>query len=361
MVGKKLKICRRTIAECAKRNRNPQISTLLKIANFIDFPLDEIENNVIQLSKSKFKPKLPLQLHNPEGVEIRAAFLCDGHLPSNPTQHPIYSAYEKELHRRLIDVAHKIFGTFPCKPRKGNKTPQTRLPAIVGRALELSGVPRGDKRLVNCYVPRDIMLGDKNVQIVYLKRVFDDEGDVCFDKHGKKAVRITRSTDITNKNLGFSLSKSEKWKIVRNKNIPINTLLLGEQLLLYKLGIDARIYYEGVYKSRKSKITAKWRIQIGQQDSLRRFAGIIGFNLKDKRRKLFDALKSYRVKEFPNNEAEKFAIKVLNPIYNFFFGNLGKELVKIGRSYDLAGYYLKTLTEKKVIKKIKRGKYVFFN
>ena len=71
------------------------------------------------------------------------------------------------------------------------------------------------------------------------------------------------------------------------------------------------------------------------------------------------------MKEFPNGEAEKFAIKVLNPIYKkrgyFFFGDLGKELVKISRGYDLAGYYLKILTEERIVKKVKRGKYVFLN
>jgi hypothetical protein len=33
------------------------------------------------------------------------------------------------------------------------------------------------------------------------------------------------------------------------------------------------------------------------------------------------------------------------------FGDLGKKLVKIGKSYDLASYYLKVLTEKRLLKK----------
>jgi hypothetical protein len=33
------------------------------------------------------------------------------------------------------------------------------------------------------------------------------------------------------------------------------------------------------------------------------------------------------------------------------FGDLGKRLVKIGKSYDLASYYLKVLTEKRLLKK----------
>jgi hypothetical protein len=141
--------------------------------------------------------------------------------------------------------------------------------------------------------------------------------------------------------------------------------LFGEQLLLHELGIDARMYLEGVYKSQRGRVTVKWRLQIAQQDSLRRFAEIINFNLKNKRKKLFNVLKSYKVNEFPNGEAEKFAIEVLGPIYKkkgcFSFGDLGKKLGKIGKTYDLAGYYLKVLTEKKIIKKISRGKYVFLN
>lgn len=40
-------------------------------------------------------------------------------------------------------------------------------------------------------------------------------------------------------------------------------------------------------------------------------------------------------------------------------GDLGKELLRIGKSYDLAGRYLGNLTKKGIIKKIKHGYYVF--
>lgn len=366
-LGKKLKISRRTIAECWKLKRNPQIETLIKIANFINFPLSGIEKYIIQLPRSNlnFKPELPFALHNSDGAEIRAAFLSDGHIQNHPTKCPMYHAVEIKLHERLIKLCKNTFGDFHTQIKFDGKTHVTRFPALIGDALKLAGVPGGDKRLVKIFVPKDILLGSQKIRASYLRRVFDDEGDVCFDKFGKRAVRITRSIDITNKDFNSDSLKSQRWTFVNNSNIPINMLLLGEQLLLNKLGIDTRIYFEGVYKSRRNRITAKWRIQVGQQDSLKKFAEIIGFNLKNKRRKLSDALKSYKVKEFPNGEAEKFAIKVLSPIYNkkgyFFFGDLGKELVKIGRSYDLAGYYLRALIEKKVIQKVKRGKYVFLN
>ena len=366
-LGEKLKISRRTIAECWRLKRNPQISTLIKVANFIKFSLGEIEKHIIQFPKSSlnFRPKLPFKLHSPEGAEIRAAFLSDGHVEDNPIKCPRYFAVEPELHNRLIGFSKRVFGNFNAQTKFNSKSYVTQFPAPIGDALKLAGVPGKDKRLIKIFVPKDILLGSQKIQASYLRRVFDDEGDVCFDKYGKRAVRITRSTDITNKNLVFSSLKSERWTFVNNSNIPINMLLLGEQLLLYKLGIDARIYSEGVYRSRRKRITAKWRIQIGQQDSVRKFSKIINFNLKVKRRKLSEVLKSYKLHKFSHNEGKKFVAKILNQIYKkkgyFFYGDLSKKFLKIGKSYDLSGYYLRILTRKKLIKKLKRGQYVFTN
>ena len=362
-LSKKLGISRRTIAECSKCKTNPQISIILRIAKFLNFPLEEIEKNILEVSN--LKPKFPFNLHSPEGAEIRAAFLSDGHLPARPIKPPTYMAFEIELHKRLVRLCKRVFGDFDAQTKFSGKTHVTLFPAVIGTALELAGVPRKDKRLVKTFVPKDILLGQRRIQASYLRRVFDDEGDVCFDKHGKRAVRITRSTDITNQNLNTASLKSEKWTFIKKLNVPISHLLYGEQLLLCKLGIDARVYSEGLYKSLNNRITAKWRIQIGQQSSLRKFAELINFNLKEKQEKLSKMLKSYKREKFPNGEGEKFSIRVLKSIYSrkgyIMFGDLAKELIKTGRSYDLAGWYLKILIEKKVIQKIKRGKYVFIN
>lgn len=358
LLGKRLSVSRKTIAGCFKCKMSPQISTLLKIAKIINFPLSEIEKNIVEISN--LKPKFPFKLHNPEGAEIRAAFLSDGHIPNSPIKSPMYVACEEELHWRLIELCKKVFGEFIAKPGKGHRTLQTRFPAVIGTALELAGVPRGDKRLKVCFVPRDIMTGSKNIQAAYLRRAFDDEGDVCFSGN-KRAVRLTRSTAVTA--IEPSLPIGQKWTHIKNLNIPYNTLLFGEKLLLYKLGINAKMYREGVYRSLGGQITAKWRICIYQQDNLRKFAENINFNLKNKAEKLVRALDSYKVKEFPNGEGEKFVIKILEPIYNkngyVRFGDLGRELEKTGRTYDLAGRYLKILTAKNILKKVRYGVYVF--
>ena len=54
----------------------------------------------------------------------------------------------------------------------------------------------------------------------------------------------------------------------------------------------------------------------------------------------------------------KSAIKYYKEKGFFNYGDLGKELVKTGRSFDLAGRYLRKLREEGTIEKIKYGTYV---
>ncbi|MBU4501546.1 MAG: hypothetical protein KKA79_03065 [Nanoarchaeota archaeon] len=358
-LGRQLNIGRKTISSCSKGKTNPQIKTLKKIANYVSYPFEDINCKIRQIHR--LRPNLPFNLNNKEGAEIRAAFLSDGHVDKNPVKPAQYCALEKELHKKLIELCKNIFGRFECKTYFNSRSHITKFPAAIGSALELGGVPRGNKMLSNIHVPKDIVLGNKEIQVYYLRRVFDDEGDVCFDKSGKRAVRISRSVSL--KNIDFDIPP-ERW--VGGIKIPgyiKHNLILGEQILLINLGIDAKVYSEGVYKNKKGKITAKWRIQIGQQDSIRKFAESINFSLKRKREKLDKILESYQYRKLPNGQGKKEALdfikKVLKKKGFLKFSNLGMELMKSGRSYDLAGYYLKFFIDQKIIKKTQRGVYTY--
>lgn len=356
-LGRILNISRKTISHCSKGITNPQITVLKKIADYTTYPLKTINNKIIEVSG--LKPKLPFKFHNKEGAEIRAAFLSDGHVDKYYTKPSQYCAYEKELHERLITLCKNIFGEFKAKTYFNSGSNVTKFPAVFGKALELSGVSKGDKGQLNSYLPKDILLGNKEIQTAYLRRIFDDEGDVCFDKYGKRAVRLTRSTNIGNINIQIPY---EKWVRLELPNNIKHNLIFGEQILLSKLGIDARLYREGVYKSKHEKITAKWRIQIAQQDNLRKFAQLINFNLDKKRKRLNKIIHSYQFRKLPNGKGKEevleFIKKVLKKKDFFKFDDLGKELIRTGRSYDLAGRYLKLLLDERLIKKIKRGVYL---
>lgn len=356
-LGRQIGINRKVISSAVNNKCNLKIKTLIKIVNYVDYPLDNIDNKIKQIHG--LKPKLPFNLNTKDGAEIRAAFLSDGHVDKHQTKPAQYCALEKELHQKLIKLCKTVFGRFKCKTFFNNKSYTTKFPAAIGGALKLSGVPRGNKTLSNVHVPKDILLGCKEIQTSYLRRVFDDEGDICFEKNGKRAIRLTRSTSLKDSNMNIP---SGKWIKVDNQfqNVK-NNLILGEQILLLKLGIDARLYSEGVYKNKKGGITTKWRIQIGQQDQLRKFAELINFNLERKRKKLYKILKSYQYRQLPNGVGKEEALEFIKKIFKkkgfFRFNDLGKELMKNGRSYDLAGYYLNFFLNQEIIKKIKRGVY----
>ncbi len=234
-LGRKISLGRKTISGCSKQLRNPTIKTLKKVAEYLNYSLEEINNKIITVGKSSnFEPIFPFNLHTSEGAEIRAAFLSDGHVDKNPVKPLQYCAYEIELHERLIKICKETFGEFETKTFFGHKTYVTRFPAAISTALVLSGVPRGDKGKLNPYLPRDILLGDREMQAAYLRRAFDDEAHMRFDlKHKKRTIRLVRSTDITGK-VGEP-KISEQWIRIRNlpKNVKHN-LLEGENILLSK-------------------------------------------------------------------------------------------------------------------------------
>ncbi len=360
-LGKSLNKPRKIISNCSKLIHRPNVLLLKKLCDYIDFSRSEIERNILNIGKSHFKPNLPFKLHNESGVEIRAAFLSDGHVPKNPTSCPVYSASEMDLQERLIELCKIIFGEFNCEIKYGHKALETKFPAVIGTALELGGVPRGDKRIVNCYVPKDILTGEDKLKRIYLSRVFDDEGDVYFDKHGKRAVRLTRTVSINNCKDTFKLNQG-KWTPCNVSNAPISNLIRGEQLLLRRLRIDAKIYNEGFYRSRKDKITTKWRIQIGQQDSVKRFESEIGFGLEAKRDKLKKLVNSYVKRKLPNNCGKNLVMEVGRKYYQrngfFRYRDLSKDFVSMKFSSNFAGSHLKSLLNEGKIRKIERGKYV---
>ena len=131
----------------------------------------------------------------------------------------------------------------------------------------------------------------------------------------------------------------------------------------FNFGIETKTYSVGIYLSKKNNITAKWKIELGNQDSLQKFYKHINFTVKDKKKKLSKALTSYQNKKLPNGDGKKHALEVMRRFYkekgHFTFGEVGREIVKTGRSFDIAGRYLKYFCENGVIEKKKRGEYTF--
>lgn len=357
-LAKRTRLHRKAISAFVSLKKTPSVGGLKAILSFLGRNPKEANGRILELAGIR-SPKLPFDIGNPQGAEITAAFLSDGHLPKIPFKNPMYCALEEELHLRLIKLTQHVFGDFSPQIKPGHKSPLTRFPCPIGTSLERAGVPRGDKRRKNPFIPRHILLGNEQMQINYVRRVFDDEGDVCISNI-KRAVRLTRSTDAGDLYASTELEK-QRW-IYGDINSPTNNLITGECLLLRKLGIDAKLYREGIYRSANGRTTAKWRIQIAQQDNLKRFAEKIGFNHSEKSRKLAIAISSFKKKKSPNGFTEKIVLehvlRMSRKKDTISFKDIGDKLVALGMDYDSAGRFLKTFIKKNVLVKVKRGAYI---
>jgi len=357
-LAKQLHISRKCMSACYRLERLPSVECLTKVLRYLRRDLDEASGRIIEIGGLK-KPLLPFNLKSAEGAEITAAFLSDGHIPKIPFKNPMYCASERELHTRLISLCKKIFGDFNGKIKMGHNALLTRFPVPIGIALERAGVPRGDKRLRNPFLPRYIFTGNNKLKSAYLRRAFDDEGDVHISKI-KRAIRLSRSVDAGAFHQSEKI-KPQKWNY-EFSDTPFSNLIMGEYLLLRKFGIDARLYREGAYRSKNGKTTAKWRIQIAQQDNIARFSEKIGFNHSEKMKKLRCAMNSYIRKKSSHGATERkvddFIERLSKQKSTITFKDIAKKMVLFGMTYDYAGYFLKKSVDKHKLEKISRGVYI---
>jgi hypothetical protein len=189
LLGTAIKIPRQALSACHRLRRPPSLGYLKRILQYLEADYGEANNDILEIARLK-NPKLPFKLNTPEGAEVMAAFLSDGHIPKESIKNPMYCAYEKELHLRLIRVCKNIFGAFDAHIKMGHKSLITRFPVPIGKSLVLGGVPAGSKVVKNPFLPRSIIEGNEKIRTAYLRRVFDDEGDVHLSA-SKKAVRLT--------------------------------------------------------------------------------------------------------------------------------------------------------------------------
>jgi hypothetical protein len=358
-ISRKTGLNRKTISSYCRLSLRFKVGDLIRILRSIDMNPNDVNAHIKMISDVE-SPVLPFDMNTPDSSEIIAAFLSDGHLPKDSYAKPMYCAGEEELHLRLVILCKKIFGRFSVQTKMGHKSLITRFPSVIGDALELAGVPRGDKRRKNQFLPKHIFCGSDAVVAAYLRRAFDDEGDVHVSS-SKKAIRLTRSVDCGDiyKNMGI---EKQKWKYGVVDDAPMNNLILGECLLLRRMGIDARLYKEGIYRSINGRTTAKWRLQISQQDGLKTFSENIGFTHTTKKCKLKQAIKSYKRKKSPNGIMNKtiweYVLYLSEKNGTFTFGDIGRRLQLLGMNSNYAGAFLSIFLKDKRIRKIKRGIYV---
>lgn len=290
------------IKDYIKTSRSIPVRILKKAMNTLEIPLISIESKIVELSGIK-NPKLPFNLNTPEGAEIRLAFLSDGHNPKDATKNLKYQAGEIESHKNLTELANKLFGELDIRIHKEKENKyQSYFPCVIGDVIEPAGVPRGNKTLINPYMPKDIFMS-RELLVHALRRSFTDEGS-CYSRRNHY-IRLERNVDITRELKRSKLSNFAKNHISKSKvNMSkyANHLITGEYLGLRGLGIYCRLNAVKLRKNMDKTMTLTWRLSITRISEMEKFKEKIGFLLHGKNEKLNEILlkkydRFYRIKD----------------------------------------------------------------
>lgn len=362
-VARIINVRQATISKWLLLKRNIFICNLIKLCNFVDYPLAKIERNIIKISGLEY-PNLPFNLTSPEAIKIRAAFLSDGHVPQKITSALGYKSNAIEANSNLILRCKKVFGNFKTEIKfiQEEHVFETKFPSVIGDSLALSGISRGDKSLINPCVPIDIILGAPELKKYYLQQVFDDEGSVSIEKRAGGKVILSRS-NIVGKNNDLKRRYTSNRRLnpgfLKKCRKEINNLICGESLLLNLLGIETKLYTNGVWKNKKGTVSAQWRLEISTKKDLENFQKNVGFTLDDKKRKLKRLINGVRY-SFHDHEGIKFTktkIFEINKNGVVKFRDLAQIFQKENRCVSLTSHYIKKLENENFIKKVKQGIY----
>jgi len=293
---KKLQSSRQSIYNHINYQAEFTVSSLKNLLKFIKMPFTTAENFIIALGirKSVNNPRIPFKLHTEAGVRLRSVLLSEVYLPTVVGRSIELKVPELEMHDAMKSDFFDIVGdySFETRPYKWGRVYVTRFPAVLGSISKLAGIPFSNKCLVNPFIPKDIMLGEKRLKREYLRWAFASEGTVK-----NREISLVRCVDVTKilpTNFIDDLMPGKKISMLRVpkeilekvKKIPPN-LLEGERLLLQDFGINAYQTPECLYKYITSKrVTARWKLSIVRRGDIQQFEENIGFPLRQKKQAL---------------------------------------------------------------------------
>lgn len=175
------------------RNKVPikiikQLALILKVKH-------EIERNVESINSTKGSiknPKFPITVSKDLGL-ILACMLGDGGISKRFEMH--YTNNKDSLINTFLLAVKNVFGNVEVISdiKSGNKK-CVWLPSVLGRILvQVFGIPKGDKTLIDYTIPKIILQSNNIIIASFLRRLFDDEGFVEAVGSGSRTIRIVSS------------------------------------------------------------------------------------------------------------------------------------------------------------------------
>lgn len=224
-------------------------------------------------------------------ARIVANVLCDGNLEvrkiGKTHKYDYLGFYSKNITelKEFNDDIYKLFGLKGTIRKWGKREYGFSMGCIISnsaivRILKLCGVPANEKVSVRFSIPQWITEGNNKIKTSFLRAAFSCEGSVTFD--------------ISDKSWEIRFS-SNKLEALFDEGI---RYLNSYRCLLKKFDIATTNVFEGKTtlrtKDRLKSIEFCFKIQ--KPESVLKYAEHIGFNNKDKKVKLVEAIKWARIR-----------------------------------------------------------------
>jgi hypothetical protein len=313
------------------------IKILKALCSFVNLEEVEVEGYIESL---KFRggyinsPKLPISISENFGV-VLAALLGDGGICMHS-----YSVHYSNTQSCLVDSfilsVRSVFGDvrIVLDTNREDNLRMLRMSGVLGRILvKTFGMPLGDKTHLDYSIPPVVLESDNCIKSKFLRRLFDDEGNVS-----KSTNRVSIKTTIESNEI--------------KDGIP--SRLKGLIILLSGFGIrccSPKKVRERVHFNQKQLCAVEdWELGICDRRSLELFENKIGFELRYKMELLRNSINSYKLWETPKNESSNFFLENVKTLNKENFTS--KELAKnVHRSSRRTNRVLRKLVEMGLVSK----------
>jgi len=270
------------LSSILKGNRYTRLIYWLKICRTFDINLDKFHENILKIrakhTRFFLKPEqLPI-LSSPELASLVGHGLGDGHISGEGCFE--YTNREISLHVKVSKIIYKLFNINKYTKSSSKTVERRRYNTIVGKALYLAGVPKGNKILQSFSIPQWILDDSKEIKKSFIRALFDDEGTVKTSGH----------------EILIKFSKNEKYIDSLQKFM--------EQIrqLLEDLGIEVTsIRRENIIIGKNGR-TIQLILGIHGYKNFLKFSKEIKFNHRQKQKKLEKMVNNY--KSFHNKKRE---------------------------------------------------------
>jgi len=249
------------------------VRKMIQICNICNISTKKINESILFIKKRNGTPiriRLPFY-PSPELSNIIGHVFGDGHIDNGGRVS--YTNKEKRLIEKFKNNIEKTFGIkTPYERTKGKNKDcfEIRYPSVIGELLILCGAVKGNKTKTKFDVPKWIKHGEKNIKILFIRALFDDESTVS----KRKSIRINLTKDIAKINSLVKFFQSIKYMLSK-LGIKSNKILVSRDTMTQKRRRKLLFFITGY-------------------ENLILFFEIIGFDHPLKTKKLRNQLFTYR-------------------------------------------------------------------